>query len=404
MSRASSVGEAALRHQEIAFSISMGAVAVLGRENPLFIFPELLVAFAVLLGFNLLYQMALRRRGETWYVPMISMAVNSVLISLVLYYSGGPESDFWPMYLLPIFTACLYLESRHVAFAFAASAAFIICFYIDPMAEAPAWHGTELAIKLAVLALSAGVTARYAFQERRSHSDLSSARVELERLTASVERSEGRRVESGEGLSRFLPGLVYDLNGRLTLIRGRADLLTQTLDPNSPQAQDAKRIAESVRSLSRLGSDLLRVLRRDEDERASCRVGELVEEVLGLVEPHMRPRRQHLERALSADLPEAAVSGPYLQQALLEVLEAAIDATRTGGVVCVRTERVAKGALVRVRFEAPEGSAPAPAAAQKRLLEAFNADVQALGAGGNCEYVLTLPAAAGAARRAGKPA
>ena len=393
MNRVARAGEAALRHQEIAFSISMGAVAVLGRDNPLFVFPELLIAFAVLLGFNLLYQMALRRRGETWYVPMISMAVNAVLISAVLHYSGGAESDFWPMYLLPIFTACLYLDARHVAFAFAASAAFVVCFYIDPMAEAPAWHGTELAIKLAVLALSASVTARYAFQERRSHSDLASARAELERLAADVERAAGERVSRGEGVSRFLAGLVYDLNARLSLIRGRVELLTQSLDAGSPQGQDARSLAESVRSLSRLGSDLLRVLNREEEARASCDPGELLEQVLTLVEPHLRPRRLSLKRALAGGLPRAAVSGPYLQQALLELLEAAIGASRPGGVLTVRADRADDGALIRVSFAAPDGAAPPSPSAQKRLLEPFKADVRALGAGGSCEYAVSLPAA-----------
>src|SRR5262249_41053674 len=157
-------------------------------------------------------------------------------ISLVLAYSGGAESDFWPMFLLPIFTSCLYLETRHVAFAFAASGAFLAYFYIEPLSEAPGWHSTELAIKLAVLGLSASVTARYAFHERRARRALASTRGELEHLATTMEHSERERVEHRGGLSRFLAGLVYDLNGRLTIIRGRAELLTGTLDPDSPQA------------------------------------------------------------------------------------------------------------------------------------------------------------------------
>jgi signal transduction histidine kinase len=364
----------------------------------MFVFPDLLVAFAVLLGFNLLYQVALRRRGETWYVPMISMAVNAVLISLVLHYSGGPDSDFWPMYLLPIFTACLYLETRHVIFAFTAASAFLLCFYIEPLSEAPAWHATELAIKMAVLALSASVTARYAFQERRSHRDLASARGELERLASAIERAEGERVEHGGGVSRFLAGLVYDLNGRLTLIRGRADLLTQTLAPDSPQAQDARLISDSVRSLSRLGSDLLRVLRREEDEKLTCDAVELIEQVLTLIEPQLRPLRLKLTRSFGPGLPKIAVSGPYLQQAMLELLEAAIETSRISGTISVATVREHDDVLVRVRFEAPEGSVAPSAAAQKRLLEPFRADVRAVGSGGECEYVLILPAASAVAR------
>ena len=107
MSLATRAGETAFKNQEIAFSVCMAAVAILVRDNPEYS-PNLLWAFAALMAFNLAYHMALRRRGETWYVPMVSMAVNTVLVTVVLRFSGGPSSPFWTMYLIPIFTACLY--------------------------------------------------------------------------------------------------------------------------------------------------------------------------------------------------------------------------------------------------------------------------------------------------------
>ncbi len=399
MSAASRAGEAAFRHQEIAFSLCMAAVAILLRDNPAYS-PNLLWAFAVLLVFNLAYHILLRRRGEAWYVPMFSMAANTVLVTWVLQCSGGPDSPFWPMYLIPIFTACLYLAGRHVAFAALSASAFLGCLSLaaaEP--DAPVqWALAELAIKISVLAVSASVTAQYAFRERRARTELASTRAELERLATELERADLERHEAGGGLSRFLAGLVYDLNGRLTLIRGRAELLHDGLAEDSPQSQDARGIAEAARALSRLGSDLLRVLKRGEEEVGPCSLPPLLEQVLDLSEYRLRQRRISLVREIPQELPPVRVGAPHLQQALLELLEIATEQTRPAGAIAARARRVDEEIQIRLSFEANDDAAPPSPVPQRRLLEFFGGGVEALGLGRSCEYVVRLPLGAAARR------
>lgn len=401
MSAASRAGETAFRHQEIAFSVCMAGLAVLVRDNPEYS-PHLLWAFAALLSFNLAYQLALRRRGETWYVPMISMAANTVLVTLVLGLSGASDSPFWPMYLIPIFTACLYLEGRHVAFAAVSSAAFLAALqlYTNEPGEEARWTFAEYAIKLAVLAVSASVTAQHAFRERRLRRELSDSRAELELLGAELERAERERLESGGGMARFLAGLVYDLNARMTLIRGRSELLTAALGEESPQADDAAAIADSARALSRLGSDLLRVLKRGNEEAGPCALAPLLEQVLNLVSYRLKARDLRLERDVPDGLPAVGVDAPHLQQALLELLEVATEHALTGGQLAASAQALDDEVQVRLRFESAEDFAPPPPVPQRRLLEPFGANVEALGLGRSCEYVVRLPLGS-AARRHG---
>lgn len=392
MSVASRAGEAAFRHQEIAFSLCMAAVAILVRDNPAYS-PNLLWAFAGLMAFNLAYHVVLRRRGETWYVPMTSMAVNTVLVTVVLQFSCGQDSPFWPMYLIPIFTACLYLGGRHVAFATGASAAFLACLYLSAAEpDSPIqWALAELTIKLAVLAVSASVTAQYAFRERRARTELASTRAELERLAAELERSASERHETSGGMARFLAGLVYDLNGRLTLIRGRAELLNDALGEDAHLSQDAEGIAEAARSLSHLGSDLLRVLKRGDEEIGSCALPPLLNQVLNLSEYRLRQRRLELVRDIPDDLPEVHAGAPHLQQALLELLEIATAKTRMDGTITVGAKRLDEEVQIRLRFEAEDETAPPSPVPQRRLLEFFGGGVEALGLGRSCEYVVRLP-------------
>ena len=391
MNVASRAGDTAFRHQEIAFSVCMAGVAVLVRDNPEYS-PNLLWAFAGLLAFNLAYHVALRKRGEVWYVPMISMAANTVLVTNLVRLSGGADSPFWPMYLIPIFTACLYLAGRHVAFAPVSSAAFMGCFYLRIDDGGPwQWSFAELAIKLAVLAVSASVTAQNAFRERRARVELTAVRGEMERLAAQLERSERERVGSREGMARFMAGLVYDLNARLALILGRAELLTETLGSDTSQAEDARGIAESARALGRLGSDMLRVLRRGDEENGPCDVPAVIGQVLNLIEFRLRPRRLRLERRIEGDLPQVRIGPPHLQQALLELLEIAADSARVDGLLEVVAIRKEDEAQIRLRFESEDGVAPPSPVPQRRLLEPFGGTVEALGLARSCEFVVRLP-------------
>src|SRR2546426_4895608 len=93
----------AFRHQEIVFSLMMGVIAILSRDNPLITYPEILWTFEGLLGFNLAYHFLLKRQNGRWWIPLVSMAANVLLVTVILEFSGGYESYFWPMYLLPIF-------------------------------------------------------------------------------------------------------------------------------------------------------------------------------------------------------------------------------------------------------------------------------------------------------------
>ena len=251
----------AFHYQEIAFSICMGAVAILGRDNPAYSSPGILWAFALLLAFNLGYQIVLRRKGELWVVPMVSMAVNTVLVTLVLSFSGGENSGFWPMYLLPIFTACLYLQSRQVVMAAAFSIAFLGCLHLDAAdGESASFTAAEFLIKAAVLSLSAGVTSQFARRERCVRDALEAARAELDRLAAAAERSEAEHKERG-GLSKFMEGIIYDVQARLAVILGGAELLRKELGEGAALAGDAERIETSARALQSLVADILRLTR-----------------------------------------------------------------------------------------------------------------------------------------------
>lgn len=228
-------------YHEIIFSIVMGLVAALNRDNPLVSYPNALWAFAALLAGNLACQLALRRTSRRGEVALASVALNVVLVSLVISTTGASQSSFWPMYLLPLFTGCLYLERRHVLLALAVSAAFLSFFYMEALWQRLAWEPCELLIKVGVMALAAGVTMPLARRERRQRAALTAERSKMERLAS----------------ERLVPQVLHDINTPLTIIYGSVELLLKEAPQGSERRQDLQRIMTAARACARLTRMLL---------------------------------------------------------------------------------------------------------------------------------------------------
>ncbi len=261
---ASAVDPNALHYQEILFSLVMSVVAVLSRDNPQVHYPDILWAFATMLAFNFSYHRLLKSRAGA-VVPLISMSVNVALISLVVGLSGGDLSSFWPLYLLPVFTACLHLERRHVLGVCVAAGAFLACFYIEAFWSFARWQACEFAIKLGVLAFSAAVTARLSFKERSQRQSLAASRERIEALARSLERRTATDLLAlrRESLHSLVPGIAHALNNPLAVILGSVELMLKDEPDGSLRRQDLQRVYTAARRCASVTDDLMSMDRRE---------------------------------------------------------------------------------------------------------------------------------------------
>lgn len=246
----------ALQYQEILFSLGMSVVAVLARDATLVRYPDILWAFAVMLAFNLSYHRLLRSHGGT-AVPLVSMAVNVTLCSLVLGLSGGEQSSFWPLYLLPIFTACLHLKRRHVLGACVAAGGFLACFYLEAFWENRRWEACEFLIKLGVLGFSAAVTAQISFKERGQRFELAAGRERIEALDRTLGQSQKM-----EAVGRLAGGIAHDFNNILTAIKGYSSFLREAAELNGEMRQDVEEIEKAADRAAALTNQLLAFSRK----------------------------------------------------------------------------------------------------------------------------------------------
>lgn len=247
----------ALQHQEVLFSLVMGAIGLLCLGDPK-LSPDILWVFGAMLAFNLGAHRAMRP-GAGPAPALLSLGVNAALSAAVVALSGGSQSSFWPLFLLPVFTACLHLRGAHAAGAWAAAAAFLACFYLEGMWEGRRWDVCEYLIKAGVLGLAAAVTQRLAARERQQREAFAQARGRMDALAKALERRTAAELLAlrRQSLGAVVPGIVHALQNPLTVVLGTVELLLREVPEHAPIRDDLERVRDAARRCAQVGEDLL---------------------------------------------------------------------------------------------------------------------------------------------------
>ncbi len=121
-----------------------------------------------------------------WIAALI-ISANCGVVTALLAYSGGTDSNLWVLYILPVTAACIMLGRRAAALVTFGALAFISAYYVfagDGFGPA-VW--LEVGLKDAVLVFVAFTVARLAGRARSARGE---ARVQGQLREAAEERSE----------------------------------------------------------------------------------------------------------------------------------------------------------------------------------------------------------------------
>jgi len=354
----------------VVFALIMVVAAFVGRENPRFIYPEVLYCFLGLLAFNLLNFSVLPRLLSPLRRSALAVTFNIFLLTLVLRYSGGPESYFWVLYLLPVFNGCLAFGRRGVLATIAAVLLPLLAFYAGTLARLRWSGGIELLVKATIITASAVVVTRVADREREAR-----ARLEEERRRSEAERVQARehlqRMDRLATLGTLIAGVSHELKSPLAFILGYAELAhDQDYSP-----AEAKRIFRSiedrVRSCDQIIQHMLAFSRQKTGGRKLCDVNALILECVALKEHDWLFDRLEFVTDLAAGLPRTMLSGAEFQQVIFNLLTNAHQAIRAAGRadgrIRLSTRREAGEIVVSVEDNGPG----IPAEIAERIWEPF---------------------------------
>lgn len=301
------------RRFETAIGLALAALAFLSKDNPRLVLPDCLWLFLLLLAASLAASVAVRLRRPL--AAAAALVASFVIVSGIQAKSGGPESDLWVLYLLPIFSAAILLGGREIlliaAGAVVANAAGL-ALADEPIGPAEAF---SLALKACVLAGAAAGTWTLAKAEREVSAKADGQRQEISRLETVVSVAAGGA------------GAVHDLGAPLTVILGYSSLWGE--DASIPEAvrQDMARIEKSARYCQELVKS---ILKREPAPRARS-VAEIVESALLLCEIPVKARGVEIVRLFPARSPRVRAVGNELERIIVNLVGNAAKALTRGG-------------------------------------------------------------------------
>lgn len=330
-------GSILVRYEAALWSV-LGALAYLARDNTRMVYPDILWLFALLLLVSLGAAWAVRRWPRKDWPHAACTVASFAVIAGIQSRSGGPESNLWVLYFLPLFSSALLLRGRELAWVAVGASICDALMYVGPDAGWGASVGFEVAVKTGVLWAAAGSTWILAESERRLRARSESQRATLGRLESDLRAAETARSRDQRlaevGLASA--ATAHDLATPLTVIRGYAQLRLEQAGLDADLKKDLQRIDRAASFCQQLAATTLSTARGG--ERATPRLSLIssAENALSLSEDVLKSRRIKVLRDYSDG--EFWVHGQSneLERIFLNLISNAAKAMPDGGTLTVR--------------------------------------------------------------------
>jgi two-component system NtrC family sensor kinase len=173
-------------------------------------------------------------------------------------------------------------------------------------------------------------------------------------LTRNLERADKEHaahslqfahMEKMATIGRLAAGIAHEINNPLQMITSNAGWIAELLPEEDPgevkNLDEYNRAVGQIRyHVKRAGNITHRLLgysRKVSAQKDKVDINELVDETLSLVEREAENNKITIARILAADLPTTMTDGSQLQQVLLNLVNNALDAVDSFGVIEIRT-------------------------------------------------------------------
>ncbi|MBI4351554.1 MAG: HAMP domain-containing histidine kinase [Elusimicrobia bacterium] len=337
---------------EVIFAVFMIALAYFYRDNPQIVYPRILYFFLLLLGSNFLFNFLLRRRVSVnlWLIDLI-LLINFWLITGVLYYSGRGTSYFWVLYLLPVFAASLMASFKDAA------GMVFLCVLSITLLSWPVSGGDlagllSLAVKISVLAFSAGVVYTTAQSRKRAEAGLAFKRGQVELLEKKVTETESEIVKTASAgeVGTLVSGVLHDLSNAVSVIALSAELAAA--DEKADKA-DLERILRGARFAKGLLSAALSIVRGQEYSFEPVQLKEPAESAALLVDYTARKKNAAVKLDFPEGLPPARMSRAHIERVFMNALSNSLSFVPRGGEVKVSARAEGKRLIAEITDNGP---------------------------------------------------
>ncbi|HLI29953.1 MAG TPA: ATP-binding protein [Terriglobia bacterium] len=305
-----------------------------------------------------------------------SVLVKTLLASLLLVHTGGINSNYYPIYYVPIVSAAmLYDALGTVLWTLACSAAYCsfliwaLEFYQLTVAGA-----TELATRILFFFLVALVVNRFVTENRRQTARYQHLAETLAETNRQLEKAQAdaRRSERLAALGQLSAGLAHEIRNPLGVIRGSAEMLHQRLEhTDALTAELAGYISSEVERLNNLVGRFLDFARPLQLKLETQDIIPVIERALKSVQ-EMHPESQvTVEKQYGENLPQAPLDAELCERIFINLFSNAYEVMPEGGKLRVSVKPSASNGQPGVAIEVEDTGPGVPQEQREHIFNPF---------------------------------
>jgi two-component system, NtrC family, sensor histidine kinase HydH len=285
-----------------------------------------------------------------WMLIGCKLLLSYLFIGL----TGGINSSFYLLLLLPIVSAAAMLRARETALVTLASGAAYLSFLLllDPSQYViPPQEVRELGIRVLFLLLGGFLTFQQAELTRINARRFQEAAQKLEQANASLVEAQAavRRSDKLAALGQLTAGLAHELRNPLGTIRASADLLRSRSKSADETTQELAGyiISESDRTNS-LVTRFLDFARPLRVSASTIDLATVLDESISQFSRHPAGTSVTVVKNYAPDVPLLEADGELLRMCFVNLLVNAAQASPAGATVTVKTRRLPAAAEISV--------------------------------------------------------
>jgi len=163
--------------------------------------------------------------------------------------------------------------------------------------------------------------------------------IELSRdITADINsRQAMMQKDKLASIGRLSAGVAHEINNPLTTILTTAMLIQEDIDPANPMYEELQTITNETLRCRKIVASLLDFARQTKPAKKHHNINDIIKECIRLTRKQAEFKDVQIEKALSKEVPELLLDKEQIQQALINLILNATDATDPGGKITIST-------------------------------------------------------------------